>query len=130
LGASATPDLRGMFLRGAGDDDRPSTVTVELGHEQQDALMEHLHESGTLVTSNSGKHKHKTTLDKEDPYGNEDDGAAHYSPKHSNANDGTAEKVQSSEDGDHSHIITGSTASTGDTEVRPFNYGVNYIIKL
>jgi hypothetical protein len=32
--------------------------------------------------------------------------------------------------GAHSHTVIGNTATTGGTETRPINYGVNYIIKI
>lgn len=132
VGANA-PDLRGMFLRGAGGNSLTPTITT-LGDTQDDAFKSHLHASGTLVNSTNGDHKHKTTflndnydgggsLADDDKIGLEDDARS------GNLNN-IKPALPTDVAGAHAHTISGSTALTGENETRPVNYGVNYIIKL
>lgn len=117
------PDLRGMFLRGAGQNDDKKFQYKDddrhrVGHYQSDATAlpkkafkltpgEHLH---TLKGAPSGANK-GTHVGPGDPYGGEFDinatrtaGLAHC--------------------GQHNHTFT-----DGDDETRPQNVGVHFIIK-
>ena len=134
LGSSNAPDLRGMFIRGAGtnqDNSYSTNVGPALKVIQADSLESHLHEKGTIATTSAGGHTHTSTFyndnydarggsfDRE--WGLEDD---------SDINGGYKPVITTSSNGAHTHAISGSTATTGARETRPVNYGVNYIIKL
>ena len=134
LGSNNAPDLRGMFIRGAGtnqDNSYSTNVGPALKVIQADSLESHLHEKGTIATTSAGDHTHTSTFyndnydarggsfDRE--WGLEDD---------SDINGGYKPVITTSSNGAHTHAISGSTATTGARETRPVNYGVNYIIKL
>jgi microcystin-dependent protein len=137
--ATNVPDLRGMFIRGAGTN-QVSNYTGYVGptlkDRQADAVKNHLHDftSNQATTSTTGDHSHElyayqggstsSTVSRvalrtsvENPSGGNDD--APY---------GTTGA------GQHSHTVTvsGTTNNNtnGATENRPANYGVNYIIKI
>lgn len=127
-----TPDLRGMFLRGAGDDNRASTVTVLLKGTQLDATEKHAHGKGSLIVSNNGNHNHnngdykyllkRNGIDTAEGFDNTDD--LNIEPNIKNA-------YKMLDAGSHNHTVSGRTADEGTIgETRPINYGVNYIIKL
>ncbi len=124
LGSTNTPDLRAMFLRGAGTGNGKTGPALRA--VQQDDIISHLH-GVNLNTSNNGSHSHTTG------FGNDD----YNNSKGNNLNglghdiDGPDNRwLRSSTDGDHIHNVSGNTAATGGTETRPINYGVNYIIKI
>lgn len=124
-----TPNLRGMFLRGAGDDGRPETETVNLKTIQADDLKSHLHGPGTLETDNPGDHTHENGTYKYLLQQNGYNTPA--SLDNSNDEPDVKNKAPMKSAGNHTHKITGLTGLTGNTvETRPINYGVNYIIKL
>lgn len=128
-----TPDLRGMFLRGASDNGdpalHPSISEHNVGTIQHSSNKSHLHNQGTLVTSRNEKHNHGSN-------------STEYKVMRSGIDTnkasldntvGEPDLLRTYEiplDGDHIHIITGETGNTGDIESRPINYAVNYIIKL
>jgi microcystin-dependent protein len=123
------PDLRGMFLRGAGTNDqvayKANNVGPALRAHQGDGFKEHLHAAGDLKTDLTGAHTHKVTFKVEkDAKG--DDGFKKYGV----SNEDGLEDEETDKQGDHSHVVSGNTANTGVNETRPVNYGVNYIIKL
>jgi hypothetical protein len=122
------PDLRGMFLRGAGTNDQDAykdNVGPALRAHQDDGFKEHLHAAGDLKTDLTGAHTHKVTFKVEkDAKG--DDGFKKYGV----SNEDGLEDEETDKQGDHSHVVSGNTANTGVKETRPVNYGVNYIIKL
>jgi microcystin-dependent protein len=127
LGGTTTPNLQGMFLRGTGTAENgkagPALKTV-----QQDGIASHLH-NVDLNTNSTGAHTHKTTFSNDDYNGNggsnknglEDD---------TNGKEDSDRTLTTSSAGAHTHNVNGNTATTGSTETRPINYGVNYIIKL
>jgi microcystin-dependent protein len=134
--ATNVPDLRGMFIRGAGSQ-TVNSVSVggnTLRSVQGDATKNHTHSftSSSATTSTNGSHTHDIFIDRSAyqllsglPIGltnnSGDDGY--------NSN-GSFIKAA----GDHAHTVTvtGTTdnPSGGQTETRPVNYGVNYIIKI
>lgn len=127
VGANA-PNLQGMFLRGAGDDGRATTETVNLMAEQASALKSHLHDKGTLGTTTEGNHRHSKVTNNQ--ASQDGDGAIAWNNTDGNEHTNNS-TVYTDYAGPHSHTITGSTGSTGNVvETRPINYGVNYIIKL
>jgi len=129
------PDLRGMFLRGAGTNTvsgYETNVGPTLNTRQQDDNLSHTHTAGTLVNSNGGSHTHGVphTYDHDNDSPQQVRVTAAYSKPFPSAGtyyyDNT---MPTSAGGDHTHTISGTTASQG-SESRPVNYGVNYIIKL
>jgi hypothetical protein len=129
LGGTTTPNLQGMFLRGAGTAASgkagPALKTV-----QQDGIASHLHDVN-LNTNSTGAHTHTTTFQNDDYNGS---GGINKNGLEDDTN-GDAKwnrTLTTSSAGDHTHNVTGNTANNtnGITETRPINYGVNYIIKL
>ncbi|MEC5165715.1 microcystin-dependent protein [Flavobacterium sp. PL11] len=129
LGATTTPDLRAMFLRGSGTGNGKSGPALKT--TQLDDLKEHSHIIN-LFTNSNGSHNHDSgngynkvlTVDNK------------YTVSGTNNNNGSGEEpnlVNSkniASDGAHTHLVNGNTYNTGGTETRPINYGVNYIIKI
>ncbi|OUD36220.1 hypothetical protein FPG59_07135 [Flavobacterium sp. FPG59] len=143
------PDLRGIFLRGAGQNGN-GTNAAEIQPNTLKAVQSSDNKSHnhTGNTSNAGNHYHnmftrqdsgsgQTTIGylattdqlyKVSPRrdGNGDwNGELMYSPNQTND---VIDRGRTSTNGDHNHSFT--TANSGTTESRPINYGVNYIIKL
>lgn len=136
LGTNTVPDLRGFFLRGAGSNSLTSTETF-LNQTQDDDYKRHNHGSGSLQNSTDGEHIHPKTesvinTPNPDPF--------FYTNVRIGFIAGGLPTVENNTSmaGDHTHAITGNTEvsggnagnNPGDTETRPVNYGVNYIIKL
>ena len=126
-----TPDLRGLFLRGAGQNGF-STVETELNETQGDKFKNHGHGNNFSATNQNSAHKHNTTFvrDKEGATG--DDGSVFMLIDADSNNDGTTD-IDTDNDGSHTHEISGSVfeSTTGLLEeTRSANYGVTYIIKL
>ena len=128
LGTTNTPDLRALFLRGTGTGNSrsgPALKTV-----QQDDLKSHLHGVNINTTSN-GSHDHNN-----EGYNRVLDMDGRYTVANSdnNNNSGSEPNLGFSKaianDGAHIHTVSGNTDTTGGTETRPINYGVNYIIKI
>ena len=124
LGTSTTPDLRAMFLRGAGSGN--SHTGPDLKTVQQDDLKSHLH-GISLTTSSAGAHSHTTGFSNDDYNGS---GGTNKNGLEDDTNIGNNRTLPTSTDGNHTHTVSGNTSATGGTETRPINYGVNYIIKL
>lgn len=120
------PNLQGMFLRGTGTSPVNSQAGPALKATQGDAYKTHTHDDGTLATSSDGNHTHSTGSipNKGEGY------VASYNGNNEVFKWGNTGSVTSSGAGAHSHDVTGNTGSSGTTETRPVNYGVNYIIKL
>ncbi len=100
---SNTPNLQGMFLRGTGVSPVNNQSGPLLMNTQGDEVKEHSHGAGTLDLQ----------IGIEDV----DRSGSNESPVYRS---GTNAELQ----------IGGETATTGGSETRPVNYGVNYIIKL
>lgn len=126
LGSNTTPNLQGLFLRGTGTAATgkagPALKTV-----QQDDIASHLH-AVNITTSTDGLHNHTN-------------GNYNQLLQSNNYDTGRDVDITAGEpgirtsatmlaNGNHSHTVSGNTASAGTTETRPINYGVNYIIKI
>jgi microcystin-dependent protein len=128
VGANA-PDLRGMFLRGAGDDARNETETVGLKAVQGDSFKLHKHGKGDMRNTEDGNHNHNTSASSHRLISTE----GYNTTTNTDVTPGEVNNINTYEiplDGNHSHTISGSTSDAGGAETRPINYGVNYIIKL
>ena len=124
LGENNVPDLQGMFLRGAGANEQGGVYDAHIGPDlkefQNDGFESHLH-NVSLSTNTTGNHYHSYLMRslRRDASGG---GRNNYLVDDTSGNTSVA--------GDHAHSVNGNTGSTGITETRPVNYGVNYIIKL
>ena len=121
------PDLRGMFLRGAGKNNvtgYTENVGPNLKSRQQDDNLAHTHAAGELAADDAGEHAHDVKI-----FGFSPSNLLSGSSRGIYTYSGTDKTLTSALSGEHNHKISGSTAETG-TESRPVNYGVNYIIKL
>lgn len=123
LGGTTTPDLRAMFLRGAGTGNGKTGPTLKT--VQQDDIKSHLH-GVNINTSSNGAHTHDLYFSNDDYSGGGggDTGLEDDRPNVFNISRTTTSN------GNHTHHVAGSTDATGSTETRPINYGVNYIIKI
>ncbi len=130
-----TPDLRGVFLRATGTYDGNHTGPT-LGEFQSDEFKEHNHSVGTLSTLTAGSHIHPIRADG-NPTGNSDNDG-HSVVGTPNADEGLVDFTDNQWwrpidwAGEHTHQISGNTGITGgdETETRPVNYGINWIIKI
>lgn len=117
------PDLRGMFLRGAGKNDHAdyaSNTGPDLNTLQGDAFEEH---DIDATTSEAGNHQHGLPINFSRTDGDQFilDAVANLRP--------VSQNLGTTYAGNHIHTITGQSVG-GSTETRPVNYGINYIIKL
>ena len=124
LGENNVPDLQGMFLRGAGASEKGGVYDAHIGPDlkefQLDGFKSHLH-NVSLNTNTTGNHNHNYTRRE---LLRDASGGGRNNYWGSDATAGTSNA------GNHAHTVNGNTGSTGITETRPVNYGVNYIIKL
>ena len=120
-----TPNLKGMFLRGAGVSPVNGQSGPGLMATQGDEIKGHNHESGTLYTLTSGWHGHGTKISIVQRANGSGSGTSF-----TNQDTGDSRYAWSDGAGDHTHLLDGRTANTGGSETRPVSYGVNYIIKL
>ncbi len=135
LAVNKTPDLRGMFLRGTG-----STTSIyatktgpALKAVQNESTLAHSHSITSLTVSREGDHNHSAnSLDYNRAL--KYDGTGTGQGFDNNTGGGVEPNISSSRaiptDGGHQHSASGSTENSGGTEIRPINYGVNYIIKI
>lgn len=120
------PDLRGMFLRGAGTN-ALTPVTTTLNGTQDDTNLSHTHGKGGLVTDLRGAHLHSFQYEATEGVGTNN----RFLETNSSGPAGNRTLTRHTGlEGNHNHTISGNTAGSGSSESRPVNYGVNYIIKL
>lgn len=125
LGSTTTPNLKAMFLRGAGDGN--AKVGPALKAVQQDDIASHLH-AVNITTTTDGLHNHTNGSYSQLLVSNSYDTGRDVDT--TNGEPGIRSSATMLANGNHSHTVSGNTASTGTTETRPINYGVNYIIKI
>jgi len=130
LNSANAPDLRGMFLRGAGSQTyNGQTVGGNtLKSIQGDGIKNHVHDID-ITTSTDGLHQHSYTSN--DQASTDGDGAVAWNI--TDGGDGGRYTYYVDANGNHTHRVQGTSANnTGGltNETRPVNYGVTYIIKL
>lgn len=123
LAGANTPDLRAMFLRGAGSGNGKAGPSLK--QVVQDDVKSHLH-AVNLNTNSTGDHSHKVSFSNDDYNG----GGGGNTGLEDDTPNSFNRSLTTSSTGAHTHNVIGDTGSTGGTETRPINYGVNYIIKL
>ncbi|EON78358.1 Phage protein [Lunatimonas lonarensis] len=126
LGTAMVPDLRGMFLRGTGQNPTFGRSGPGLLQTQEDQLGAHTHEAGEDMEATGGQHQHNFRSDGA-AIGT---GAFRSINNYIRTNGGDMTNFFTQMDGAHTHKVEGNTAETGGEETRPMNMGVNYIIKL
>jgi microcystin-dependent protein len=140
-GTNSTPDLRNRFIVGAGDayavDATGGAASVTLTEAQ---LPAHTHGDGTLAAASAGGHRHYVlNTDSQGAFGgwvnnflaqrNGAGGSENYSLNGTNTEPSVG---LTSDNGAHTHDITGSTGSTGSGEAvatLPPYYALAYIMK-
>lgn len=127
LGSTTTPNLKGLFLRGIGAAPTGETGPL-LKTVQQDDIASHLH-TVNITTTNDGLHNHTngnyTQLLQSNSYDTGRDVDT------TNGEPGIRTSATMLANGNHSHTVSGNTGNYGSqSETRPINYGVNYIIKI
>lgn len=129
LAGANTPDLRAMFLRGAGSGN--GKVGPALNEVVQDDVKSHLH-AVALTTSNNGSHWHPLNRRSNSNSGAYDAGDSKVTEESAITSDrALIGKFSTLDAGEHTHTVKGNTALNGAaTETRPINYGINYIIKI
>jgi microcystin-dependent protein len=132
--ATNVPDLRGMFIRGAGTNGvntYVNNVGPSLRAIQVDGIVNHQHPftSSSATTSSDGAHTHNFA-------GNAGGNQTLANGVSYDRNLGSGDEVYypTMSSGAHTHTVTvsGTTnnQSSGLNETRPVNFGVNYIIKI
>lgn len=120
-GLNTVPDLRGAFLRGAGQNANASWTGPALRAYQEDSTKRPT-TAFTGGTGNAGNHSHSYTYQwpsQKAPHG----GSARV------AWEGSLDHTETTTtNGDHTHTVT--INGGGDAETRPKNYGVNFFIKV
>jgi len=116
-----------MFLRGVGTGN--GKVGPALKTVQQDDVEAHLHAININTTSN-GNHSHTTSFSNDD-YDGSSGGRGGDTGLEDDCVNTFNRTLSTSTTGAHIHNVNGNTALNGsETETRPINYGVNYIIKI
>lgn len=110
LNSAVLPDLRNRFLRG-------KSIARQLGSVESDSTKL---PNNPFVTNITGNHNHTFQVQN----GFDDHNYGFENPQRSDLGQNPAHPSTSSA-GNHSHTIV----SGGDTETRPINIAVNYIIK-
>jgi hypothetical protein len=130
--ATTTPGLNGMFLRAIGTAQNGRTGP-KLMQGQQDSFESHNHGVGSLALSTDGNHSHNPGSNGY-IYVLKKDGTGTPTATDNNDNGGNEPTISSASPitagGSHTHTISGATNTSGDTETRPINWGVNWIIKI
>jgi len=116
-----------MFLRGTGASPVNSQVGPSLRGTQGDQNKQHWH-AMDFNSSVNGQHNHTNGdflyILKSDGQGTSQ------SFDFSNSEPNISNFAPMLNSGEHSLAIIGNTKNSGESESRPVNYGVNYIIKL
>ncbi len=136
LGSANTPDLNGMFLRGAGSGNLSNSNGVNrpgpnLKQVQVDSYAEHNHVIN-ITTNTTGDHNHNNGAFNSILYEQSNNG---------NSNTGTGfdrsdweAQIRNSgrmvNAGNHNHTVQGNSNYAGGSQTHPINYGVHYIIKI
>ena len=129
LVGNSAPNLQGMFLRGTGTSPVNAQSGPALKATQDDSFESHLHDSGTLATEKAGSHNHQST-NKYNALVQKNNNSTAGSLDNDGDEISQISSLAIPNDGEHVHVMKGSTSNSGGTETRPVNYGVNYIIKL
>lgn len=119
-----TPALQAMFLRGAGSGNGKTGPAV-MG-AQMDSFQSHSHVVN-LNTNAAGSHNHTTNFYNDD-YNNSGNGTPNGNGLIRDG--GPSYAIPTNTVNNHIHNVNGDTYTTGDTETRPINWGVNWIIKI
>jgi microcystin-dependent protein len=142
LGGSTTaPDLRGMFMRGAGTNSNnlySSNVGPAVKAIQTDAIKTHIIPPHNHAITDPG-HTHpyndiywsETSMGTTLPGGYNLGAGSNQGTDYNNSGLQWERTTSSSSTGiSINNSAAGTTTYTGENETRPINYGVNYIIKL
>lgn len=120
-GSTTVVDLRGAFLRMAGQNTDPAWTGPTLRSYQQDATrMPHI----PFTAANGGNHQHQAAL-RQLTSGWSGDSPMKFFTNGADPQGTDDGPANTSISGDHSHTING-----GDLETRPKNYGINYFVKI
>jgi len=127
LGSTTTPNLKGLFLRGIGAAPTGETGPL-LKTVQQDDIASHLH-TVNITTTNDGLHNHTNGNYTQLLQSNSFDTGRDVDT--TTGEPGIRTSAAMLANGNHSHTVSGNTGNYGSqSETRPINYGVNYIIKI
>ena len=139
--SNKTPNLKGVFLRGASDQTDSSKYDYGPVNEyQRDGIKEHRHEV-SITTTEDGEHNHAIRRDSHAPGGtiSANDGYAMMSSNsydegfYPNSTNSVRNEDLMKYDGEHTHQVNGYVDYYGGqigVDSYPVNYGINYIIKI
>lgn len=121
-GRTTLPDLRGAFIRMAGNNTNPGWAGGALNSYGEDSTAR---PKIPFTTDSSGNHNHSFRRNPGVFSGDTRYGDATFSPINAATNGvNISQGINSA--GDHTHTITGG----GDTETRPKHYSMNFFIKI
>lgn len=134
-GQNGTPDLRDKFIVGAGNSynvgDTGGANTVTLTSDQ---MPSHNHSLNAITTSQSGNHGHLIQAEKRGRFWGIRVGAGEIGGVDGFGLTSLPDTdVTAIENGNHTHTVTGTTSSVGNTQAhenRPPYYALCYIMKL
>jgi len=123
VGRNTVPDLRGAFLRMAGQNAGNTAWNGgSLNAWQEDSTAR---PKTAFTTDASGNHSHSFQRGSNNFSGDIKYTDTTFSPINANGG-GTTVNVGINGAGNHAHTVTGG----GDTETRPKNFGINFFIKV
>jgi microcystin-dependent protein len=124
------PDYRGAFLRGAGNNGNTNYNGPSLNQQQNDSLATHNHTATSTVNETAHSHTQTTVNDDFNNSGGDYDG--NYATPSYPPYDSAGTKTWTNTINSTKTNITVSTTTDlcgNSVETRPYNYGINWIIK-
>ena len=124
------PDYRGAFLRGSGNNGNTNHNGPSLNQTQNDSLGVHNHRATSTV--NDSGHSHTQTTINDDFNNSSEEGYPNYTkPSYPNYDSAGTKEWSATINPSTTNITVSTTTDLcgNSVETRPYNYGINWIIK-